>query len=537
MVAVGRTGSPLRIAPAPRTAVKSSSWIVSSTTPTSDLAVALRPRSRRRSRDDRRCSWSSRRAGRRPSAARWSRRRWCPPRRGFRRPAEPPGCPSTISSLAGAVDLGDHVGRRGLRAQLRRASRSSPARCSSAAPRASSVASATSSSSGSSTAADGSRRAVAMVGADGRRRDLLRPRRAERRHPARRGGARGCRREALADDWERALSYGTGIGHPELCEWIAAELHGIDAEQVMVTNGSMEAAALLFHYLVEPGDRVIVEQPSYDRTLLLLGRIGAELVPVPLEADGIEIEAFERALLEGGPVKLVHVIPNFHNPAGCTLSEAQAPAPGRARRRARLQDLRGRSLPAGQLRRRAAADDALARRGRSGASTPRRSRRRSAPASGSATSPGPPSRSRCWPSAAREHYISPNMLAESIVLELCRSGALAREHRVRQRRAAPAPRRARRGARRPAFPRPSSSSPAAATSSGSTSPRTPTRAGPARGRQGGGRRLRRRPRLHARGRRVEPAALVRERARSSASTRASRGSPGRSSRSAPAAPV
>ena len=46
----------------------------------------------------------------------------------------------------------------------------------------------------------------------------------------------------------------------------------------MFTNGSMEAAALLFRYMIEPGDRVIVEQPSYDRTLLLLGRTGAELV-------------------------------------------------------------------------------------------------------------------------------------------------------------------------------------------------------------------------------------------------------------------
>ena len=101
---------------------------------------------------------------------------------------------------------------------------------------------------------------------------------------------------ALASDWERALSYGTGIGHPALCEWIASELHGIDAGQVMVTNGSMEAAALLFRYMVEPGDRVIVEQPSYDRTLLLLGRTGAELIGVPLEADGIDIGGVEAAL-------------------------------------------------------------------------------------------------------------------------------------------------------------------------------------------------------------------------------------------------
>ncbi len=104
---------------------------------------------------------------------------------------------------------------------------------------------------------------------------------------------------ALADDWQRALSYGTGRGHPDLCEWIATELHGIDAERVMVTNGSMEAAALLFRYMLEPGDRVVVEQPTYDRTLLLLKRAGVELVPVPLEEDGIDVAAVEAALSRG----------------------------------------------------------------------------------------------------------------------------------------------------------------------------------------------------------------------------------------------
>ena len=124
---------------------------------------------------------------------------------------------------------------------------------------------------------------------------------------------------ALAEDWERALSYGTGIGHPALCEWIA-ERHGdLEASQVMIANGSLEAGAMLFEHLLEPGDRVIVEQPTYDRTLLLLQRLGVELVPVPLEDDGVDLAAFESAL-EGGPVKLAHIIPNFHNPAGCTLS-------------------------------------------------------------------------------------------------------------------------------------------------------------------------------------------------------------------------
>jgi 2-aminoadipate transaminase len=124
---------------------------------------------------------------------------------------------------------------------------------------------------------------------------------------------------ALEDDWKTALSYGVGIGHPGLCERIAS-IHGIPASGVMVTNGSLEAGAMVFRHLVSPGDRVAVEQPSYDRTLLLLEQLGAEFVPVPLESDGMDLDVLEEAL-EAGPLKLVHAIPNFHNPAGCTLSE------------------------------------------------------------------------------------------------------------------------------------------------------------------------------------------------------------------------
>src|SRR5262249_14861430 len=75
---------------------------------------------------------------------------------------------------------------------------------------------------------------------------------------------------ALAEDWETALSYGVGIGHPGLCQWIAERHAGLDPAQVMVTNGSLEAGAMLFWNLLGPGDRVAVEQPTYDRTLLLL---------------------------------------------------------------------------------------------------------------------------------------------------------------------------------------------------------------------------------------------------------------------------
>jgi DNA-binding transcriptional MocR family regulator len=234
---------------------------------------------------------------------------------------------------------------------------------------------------------------------------------------------RKAARTALEEDWERALSYGTGKGHPALCEWIATELHGIEAEQVMVTNGSMEAAALLFRYMIEPGDRVIVEQPSYDRTLLLLGRTGAELVPVPLEEDGLDIDAFEAAV-EGGPAKLAHVIPNFHNPAGCTLSESK-------RRRLvelaaehgfwlfeddpyRLISFEGEALPT--MLSMDEADKVI-----------------HASSFSKTVSPGvrvgylagPAEQIATLAKRGSEHYISPNMLAESVVLEMCRSGILS----------------------------------------------------------------------------------------------------------------
>lgn len=120
--------------------------------------------------------------------------------------------------------------------------------------------------------------------------------------------------------------YGTSIGYPPLRAWIA-ERHGVDPAQVIVTNGSMQADAFLFETLVSPGDAVVVEKPTYDRTLLSLRDIrGAEVHPVSLETDGIDTEELRRALEGGLRPKLAHVIPNFQNPAGYTLSRAKRQA-------------------------------------------------------------------------------------------------------------------------------------------------------------------------------------------------------------------
>jgi 2-aminoadipate transaminase len=229
---------------------------------------------------------------------------------------------------------------------------------------------------------------------------------------------------ALAEDWEKALSYGTGIGHPGLCQWVAERHGALDAGQVMIANGSLEAGWMLFDHLLEAGDRVIVEQPTYDRTLLMLQRLGVELVPVRLEADGLDVSQVEAALGEG-PVKLAHVIPNFHNPAGCTLSAAK---------RTRMVELAAehgfwifeddpyRELPF--------EGEALATM----LSLDSAERVIHASSFSKTVSPGvrvgylagPGAEIAALAKRANETYISPNMLAEAVVLELCRSGALDR---------------------------------------------------------------------------------------------------------------
>jgi DNA-binding transcriptional MocR family regulator len=97
----------------------------------------------------------------------------------------------------------------------------------------------------------------------------------------------------------------------------------VAVEHVILTNGSMQADAFLFEVLVGSGDTVVVELPTYDRTLLSLRNRGADVRMVELEPDGIDVAALERVLVAGARPKLAHIIPNFQNPAGYTLSQAK----------------------------------------------------------------------------------------------------------------------------------------------------------------------------------------------------------------------
>jgi 2-aminoadipate transaminase len=132
-------------------------------------------------------------------------------------------------------------------------------------------------------------------------------------------GLRAAADQAFSADPGGMTAYGTSVGYVPLREW-NAERHQVEPKQVLVTNGSMQADAFLFDALVSRGDTVIVELPTYDRTLLALRNRGADVRMVELEPDGIDTAALERVLAAGANPKLAHIIPNFQNPAGYTLS-------------------------------------------------------------------------------------------------------------------------------------------------------------------------------------------------------------------------
>lgn len=132
-------------------------------------------------------------------------------------------------------------------------------------------------------------------------------------------GLQAAAQRAFATDPAGTFAYGTSVGYKPLRAWIA-QRHGVAENQVLVTNGSMQADAFLFEALVGAGDGVVVERPTYDRTLLSLQGRQAQLHPVRLESDGVDVRELSELLAGGTDVRLAHIIPNFQNPAGYTLS-------------------------------------------------------------------------------------------------------------------------------------------------------------------------------------------------------------------------
>jgi len=128
-----------------------------------------------------------------------------------------------------------------------------------------------------------------------------------------------CARAALERDGRSILSYGPGGGYGPLREWLA-ERHGVEPGRVVITSGSLQGFVFLAEQLVSPGTRVLVEAPTYDRPVKILTRLGAEIVPVEMDDEGLVPEALEQALDSGDAPAFLYTIPTFQNPSGRTLS-------------------------------------------------------------------------------------------------------------------------------------------------------------------------------------------------------------------------
>ena len=117
------------------------------------------------------------------------------------------------------------------------------------------------------------------------------------------------------------LQYGTTEGYLPLREMLAgfAARHGIHvtAENVLMTSGSQQALDLLGKIFINPGDRILVENPTYLGALQAWNAYGAEYISVHSDEHGIDPDSLEKAMRAGA--KLLYIIPNFQNPTGVTL--------------------------------------------------------------------------------------------------------------------------------------------------------------------------------------------------------------------------
>src|SRR5581483_2561150 len=130
-----------------------------------------------------------------------------------------------------------------------------------------------------------------------------------------------CQR-VLEQHGPQALQYSTTEGYLPLREMIAQHLrrYGILAtpDNVLLTSGSQQALDLIAKLLINRGDRVLVEAPTYLGALQAFNVFGPDYVTVPVDDDGLRTDLLEDAL-RAGP-KFMYILPNFQNPSGVTLS-------------------------------------------------------------------------------------------------------------------------------------------------------------------------------------------------------------------------
>ena len=137
-------------------------------------------------------------------------------------------------------------------------------------------------------------------------------------------GIRAASQQALQDEPGAALQYGATEGYQPLREQLAQFMaskgvQGVAPENLIVTTGSQQALDLLGKTLINPGDKVIVEGPTFLATIQCFRLYGAELISAPIDGQGVKTDELEKLIAEHKP-KFVYLIPTFGNPSGALLS-------------------------------------------------------------------------------------------------------------------------------------------------------------------------------------------------------------------------
>jgi 2-aminoadipate transaminase len=140
-------------------------------------------------------------------------------------------------------------------------------------------------------------------------------------------GIREAANKALADNPGAALQYGATEGYNPLREQLASFMaskgvQGVQSESLIVTTGSQQGLDLIGKTLINPGDKVIVEGPTFLATIQCFRLYGAELITAPVDGDGVNTDALEALIKEHKP-KFVYLIPTFGNPSGALLTLAR----------------------------------------------------------------------------------------------------------------------------------------------------------------------------------------------------------------------
>jgi 2-aminoadipate transaminase len=137
-------------------------------------------------------------------------------------------------------------------------------------------------------------------------------------------GIREATLTALSKDPGAALQYGATEGYGPLREQLSGFMRSkgvkaLSAEQLIVTTGSQQALDLIGKTMIDPGDKVIVEGPTFLATIQCFRLYGADLISVPVDAEGAQVDRLEDLIKEHKP-KFVYLIPTFGNPSGALMS-------------------------------------------------------------------------------------------------------------------------------------------------------------------------------------------------------------------------